>query len=49
MTKKNENDGLDNSKTTEKRRFSDSLRGLADTLDSTLDIKSQKLLLKQVR
>lgn len=37
MTKKNENDGLDNSKTTEKKRFSDSLRGLADTLDSTLD------------
>ena len=37
MTKKNENNGLDNSKTTEKKRFSDSLRGLADTLDSTLD------------
>lgn len=37
MTKKNENDGLDDSKTTEKKRFSDSLRGLADTLDSTLD------------
>ena len=34
---KNENNGLDNSKTTEKKRFSDSLRGLADTLDSTLD------------
>ncbi len=37
MTKKNENDGLDDSKTTEKKRFGDSLRGLADTLDSTLD------------
>lgn len=37
MTKKNENNGLDNSKTTEKKRFSNSLRGLADTLDSTLD------------
>lgn len=37
MAKKNENNGLDNSKTTEKKRFSDSLRGLADTLDSTLD------------
>ena len=37
MTKKNENNGLDNSKKTEKKRFSDSLRGLADTLDSTLD------------
>lgn len=37
MTKKNDNNGLDNSKTTEKKRFSDSLRGLADTLDSTLD------------
>ena len=37
MTKKNENNGLDNSKTTEKKRFSDSLRELADTLDSTLD------------
>lgn len=37
MAKKNEKDGLDNSKTTEKKRFSDGLRGLADTLDSTLD------------